>query len=232
MTRRKRSDELDAALRADPDYRELCRLLDKQTAARKARLGRFLAEQEGETMKKKDLDDRIMELRDQQGLTFSEIASRLLTEGYYFDVEKRSWVPNEVRGRYRRAKAKQSSQPPPPPPPREKAIEEPGESSPVTIPPEWLAPLRKLIREEVQAMMPNAAKETTTAQVEPPPIPRKPKSKEYEGERETLPGCRVDKVLYDKFIEDREKAGSASLVMQKILWTYYGRPKLSFEVDE
>jgi len=105
----------DDDLRADPDYKELCRLLDKQTAARKARLGRFLAEQEGETMKKKDLDDRIMELRDHQGLTFSEIANQLLTEGYFFDAEKRSWVPNEVRGRYRRAKAKQSSQPPPPP---------------------------------------------------------------------------------------------------------------------
>jgi len=81
-------------------------------------------------------------------------------------------------------------------------------------------------------MMPNAAKETTTAQFEPPPIPRKPKSKEYKGERETLPGCRIDKELFDLFEEDRKKAGSASLVMQKILWTYYGRPKLSFEVDE
>jgi hypothetical protein len=158
MTRRKRSDELDAALRADPDYQELGRLLDKQTDAQKARFEKSLKEAEAETMK--------------------------------------------------------------------------SPKKPTTIPLEWIAPLRKLIREEMQTMTPNAAMATNAPDLAPPPTPREEGSKKYKAKRATLPGCRVDKVLYDKFVEDRDKAGSASQIMQKILWTYYGRPKLSFEADD
>ena len=67
----------------------------------------------------------------------------------------------------------------------------------------------------------------------PPPTPRKPKSREFEGERETLPGCRVDRVLADLFQKERARGGiSASDLMQRILWEHYQRPALSFESKE
>ncbi len=219
MTRRKKSDELDAALRADPDYQDLCRLLDKQTQSEKERFERFV-------MAINDLDTRIIELKEQKGLSFPQIADRLYSEGYRPEGGGQ-FKQATLSERYESAKKRAASQPlqasqslPSP------EVNESREPSQAQISPELIATMRELIREEIKA---------TTApdsNLDPPPIPRKPKSKEYEGDRKTLPGCRVDEVLFDLFEADRKKAGSASLVMQKILWTYYGRPKLSFEVSE
>lgn len=155
MRRRLTNDDL----RADPDYQELGRLLDKQTAAQKARFEKSLEEAEVEVMK--------------------------------------------------------------------------SPKKPTTIPPEWLEPLRNLIREEIQAMNPNVAINADTALSLPPKTPRLPKSKKYAVDRVTLPGCRVDQVLFRRFEQLRIESGnSASEAMQRILWNYFGRPKLSFEADD
>ena len=108
---------------------------------------------------------------------------------------------------------------------------EPCDTSQTKIPPEWVAHLRKLIRQEMQTVLMHET--DPGVQRLPPPTPRKPKSKEFEGERETLPGCRVDKVLADLFQKERARSGiGASDLMQRILWEHYRRPALSFEAKE
>ena len=169
--RRKKSDEIDAALRADPDYKELCALLDKQTTSQKRRLEERLAQEEGDAVV----------------------------------------TPPEL-------------------PKKDKQSEKP---SPAIIPPEWVAGLRELIREELRTMLAENRTAISTGMDAPPLTPRKEGSKEYRGERETLPGCRVDAVLFDRFEEERNKTGiSASELMQRILWNAFGKPPLSFETSE
>ncbi|AFM27819.1 hypothetical protein [Desulfomonile tiedjei] len=104
-----------------------------------------------------------------------------------------------------------------------------------------IADLRNLIRKEMKTMIDaiganhaNTATVANTAQITesdiPPAIPKVAKTKRFQGERATLPGCRIDKVLADLFEDERKEARiSASELMQRILWNRYGHPKLSFE---
>jgi hypothetical protein len=67
----------------------------------------------------------------------------------------------------------------------------------------------------------------------PSSIPKRPGSKAYVGSRATLPGTRVDRVLFQMFNAERRKCGlTATELMQKILWLHYGKPSLSFEMSE
>jgi hypothetical protein len=118
--------------------------------------------------------------------------------------------------------------------------DEPVDTNP-TISELTIADLRNLIRKELETMIDaiganhaNTATVANTAQITesdiPPAIPKVAKTKKFQGERATLPGCRIDKVLADLFDEERKEARiSASELMQRILWSRYGKPKLSFE---
>ena len=67
----------------------------------------------------------------------------------------------------------------------------------------------------------------------PPSIPQRPGSKAYIGSRATLPGTRVDRVLFEMFNAERRKCGlTATELMQRILWLHYRKPPLSFELSE
>ncbi|MEW6351602.1 MAG: hypothetical protein AB1646_21335 [Thermodesulfobacteriota bacterium] len=79
--------------------------------------------------------------------------------------------------------------------------------------------------------MPQLAKQATVATtVLPPSVPKVKGTKKYLGERATLGGTRIDKVLFDAFETERKALGiSASELMGRILYTHYERPALSFE---
>ncbi len=67
----------------------------------------------------------------------------------------------------------------------------------------------------------------------PPPTPRVAGSKKLWGERVTLPGTRVDRVLFDRLQgECRELSLSASDAMQRVLWLHFGKPLLSFQTPD
>jgi hypothetical protein len=313
------SDAIDAQLRAEPDYKDLCKLLDKQSDAQKARLAYELTQSQRceqsqdrgvKDMKAKTraVDTRIMELH-AQGMSFSEIADRLHIEGLTNHVGG-TFTKKSVSGRYYRIKDKPSSQGAPgcddtlasqdsakvarlsetgthdldlakdangceellgitleevscePSQPgedteaplnRETLCEDAqtcddnqtpavdsdlakhGEDSQYGLPSQMIAPLRKLIRDEIQAMglnFANYAKDAKPHVDMPPVTPRVSGSKKLAGERATLPGCRVDKVLADAFeAERRNVAKTASALMQQILWLHFGKPRLSFEED-
>ncbi len=225
MSKRKRSDELDAALRADPDYQELRALLSKQTTQQKARLEAALSQQyEGsqrrEDAMKKDVDTRIRQLKEDEGKTYAQI-SEILTQDGYQDSTGNPLSVKAIRSRFYRLTKKERSQP-----------SQAGEPS-QEIPPEWLRPLRELIKEEIQSAM--TAKGATVAKTDMELPPRRPKregSREHAGDKATLGGTRIDRVLFDAFHQEREEAGiSASELMERILWRHYDRPKLSFEGD-
>ncbi|MEW6352208.1 MAG: hypothetical protein AB1646_24405 [Thermodesulfobacteriota bacterium] len=80
-------------------------------------------------------------------------------------------------------------------------------------------------------MMTQLANQATVATtVLPPPVPRVKGTKKYLGERATLGGTRIDRVLFDAFETERKTLGiSASELMGRILFTHYRRPALSFE---
>ena len=76
------SDAIDAKLRAEPEYKELCALLDKQSDAQKARLVHELTQSQGcehshnqgaahMEPKTRAIDNRILELKDAEGLSFA-----------------------------------------------------------------------------------------------------------------------------------------------------------------
>jgi hypothetical protein len=123
--------------------------------------------------------------------------------------------------------------------------DEPGKTQSDTIPPAWLRIVREMMQEEVKAMVnammtkntrqakfANVAALTTEVAELPPRTPRVDGGRKFRGERATLPGCRVDKSLFDLFEAEREKENrSASELMQAILWHHFGKPKLSFEDD-
>jgi len=92
--------------------------------------------------------------------------------------------------------------------------------------------LRDLIREEIKAMLP-AAHFADIARDAPPERPRKKKGRGYaSGEKVTMPGCRVDRVIRDLFEEfRRSEALSASGAMERLLWQALGKPKLSYQEE-
>jgi len=291
-------------LRADPDYQELGRLLDKQTQARKERLETYLANEcepsqdKERTMKSKagalkgsEIDRLIAELRDRERLGFPEIVARLTAKG----ITDRSGKPFKVptlRKRYDRLKKREASQHSQPCDTEEARRElseacepsqdaaaatsagqcgetcdtsqadlaattavasgepcelcesgqqpeapsvpcEPCEPSQLTLSPEIIAALRTIARKEIQSVIANHAIPAQREEDRPPEIPRKKGSRQYEGDRVTLPGCRIDRVLFERFETERRKlAISASELMQRILWRAFDRPLLSFEEPE
>jgi hypothetical protein len=111
---KKRKRLTDADLRADPDYQELCRLLEAQKAARKEKLTTILVSQDCEPSQYEgtimDTNDRINELRS-MGLSYAQIAGRLNEEGLRNEAGGQ-FTKGAVEQRYRRAQAKsQPSQP-------------------------------------------------------------------------------------------------------------------------
>ncbi len=114
----------------------------------------------------------------------------------------------------------------------DKGTGEGGEESQDTIPKAWVEPLEKMIEGKLKAMLGISLLSKSPPPL-PPAIPKVKGTKRYEGERVTLPGTRVDKVLADAFEQERVKAGvSASEFMQRILWQAFGRPRLSFQRPE
>lgn len=96
---------------------------------------------------------------------------------------------------------------------------------PHVIRPELIPELLDIIREEIQPMLWADWRSLTTQEEIPPATPHKKGSKKYKGRRDKLPICRVDKVLLDFFRREREQKGiSASELMQRILWNYFGKP--------
>jgi hypothetical protein len=102
--------------------------------------------------------------------------------------------------------------------------------SQTSIPCEWIAALRTLIREEIDlALAANIAKSAND--LHPPVTPRA--GRKLGGARKTMSGTRIDAVLFDLFEAEREQLGiGGSELMQRILWAHYGRPRLSFQQDE
>jgi hypothetical protein len=242
--RRRTAEEL----RAEPEYKELCALLDKQSDTQKNRLEKALTQQEGgaDMEATNDIDSRILELRDRQGLSHPKIAEQLNQEAM-LTAKGKPFTPGAVQMRYSRLKKQVSHEPQSceeienadePGSPCE--ISEPCDTpesipnpSNFEIPAEWLGPLRKLMREEFNDMLANQAIPAKATGALPPPIPRVKGKRKYQGERATLPGCRIDKVLADRFEHERRRAGvSASEAMQRILWRHFGEPLLSFELEE
>ena len=305
MSRRTKSDELDAALRADPDYQDLRAMLHKQTEKQKRRFSQTFAE-ERNMESTEDITTRIVELKG-QGLTYPQIAERLNAEGlrtakgglftrtnvqqYVLRFNKRQAtntgeaakagepiateepdvepanvgesfgqeepdvslaipcetvaqdsVEPEIANGGERCEAID----------RESSVAKHGEvcedstlanirqpcealdlakrGEPIaTLPDQWLAIIRRVVREELSSMQVTQTVAQTTAN-DFPTVPRNPGARGLAGKRETLPGCRVDEVLYNRFNADRaEQRISASDLMNRILWHYYGKPKLSFE---
>jgi hypothetical protein len=121
----------------------------------------------------------------------------------------------------------------------EACVDEPakhGDDSQYDLPSHMVATLRKLIREELAAMPTLPANIAKVAKVDvdmPPPTPRVAGTKRFQGGRATLPGTRIDSVLFDRFQSECQSLGlSASDTMQLILWRHFGRPILSFEEPE
>ena len=109
----------DAKLRAEPDYKGLCSLLDQQTDAQKARLVSELSQSQrcepSQNKGAKDMEDktraldpRIMELK-AEGLSFSQVADRLNAEGFKNQAGG-TFTRKSVAGRYYRFKGKEPSQ--------------------------------------------------------------------------------------------------------------------------
>jgi hypothetical protein len=112
--RKERSDLIDAALRSEPEYQELCELLPKQTSEQRERLTASLSQQcedsqEGEEIMEKDVDSRIAELKAIERLTYAEIKERLALEGYQ-DSTGHPFSLGAIKSRYYRLKKKDRSQ--------------------------------------------------------------------------------------------------------------------------
>ncbi len=342
--KKEKSDAIDAALRREPEYKELCRLLSKQTIKQKARLEAALSEhcegsqgREADMSKVKELNEqrkrlleerekttmalKIRDLINEHGQDWESIAEELnkanvttpkglpwtakrldqwakrksneallkLKRNDYFDAEeaklkeidfKLNRLAAELATETIRSVAGNKAVPRIPPKiasiPRisqpsqrneqseesfsdsedsqtSQACEpetvtgepcesiEPDEQQPCErsetsqeIPPEWLQPLRELIKKEIQsAMTANLVKSAKLDMDKPPRRPKREDSREHAGRKATLGGTRIDSVLFDAFHEEREKAGiSASALMERILWLYFGKPSLSFEESE
>lgn len=282
MSKKELEDLRDAKLRADPEYQDLCKLLDRQTEAQKDRLTHGLTQPQGcehsqdpgaDIMEysTKALDARIVELKS-EGLSFSQVADRLNAEGFKNQAGG-TLTRKSVAGRYYRFKGKDVSQLCEPcddlasrehfaidsrhcedstgtadsanvgticqdgiRDEQEPLSPEPSqtcESSHSALLPEMIEDVRALVREELQAISEEAANlaKGSKADVEmPPQTPRVPGSKKFQGKRATLPGCRVDQVLYDLFRNECNRLDvSASGLMQRVLWLYFNKPRLSFE---
>ncbi len=114
------SDAIDAKLRAEPDYKELSALLDEQSDARKDRLAYELTQSQrcepsqnqgavDMEPKTRAIDNRILELKDTERLSFTEIADRLNLEGLTNQAGGK-FTRKSVAGRYYRFKEKKVSQ--------------------------------------------------------------------------------------------------------------------------
>jgi hypothetical protein len=321
MMKKKRSDELDAALRAEPDYQELRALLSKQTEEQKRRFSQTFAE-EGSMSSSEEITARILRLKD-EGLTYQQIAERLNAEGFR-TARGGDFTRTNVQQYVLRSGKQQAKRPElakggeafatdeserdlakPGEPFAEEKVEpelakrgeaceageageaanlrkggeeseaakpdesvaeetpkdevalvgEPCEDSDARdlrkadefiarleagresdmIPDQWLTTIRELIREEISYMQvtTEARNDIRKTSEQPPIVPRKPGARGLAGERETLPGCRVDGILYDLFVRQRENEGiSASDLMSKILWLYYDQPLLTYQGAE
>ncbi len=153
---RKKPDDVDAQLRAEPEYQDLCRLLDQQTPAQKHRLEAMLNKPNG-----------VRRLREMIREEIEASCTGLKNEGNLSGA------------------------------------------------PDRFSSLTALERQ---------------ANEQPPAIPHASGSNKFQGKRATLPGLRVDQVLFDLFKgEQQEARETASATMQRILWLHYGKPKLSFE---
>ena len=290
--RRKREEELDAALRADPDYQELGRLLDEQTARQKERLEQDIARQEAHrTMTTREQVQEELTKRQEEykqlktQFTIRNILARVkddpeaiadaLNEAEILTDRGAKWTKVRVQKRiaplgaamsldaetatrnldhlakiignlssvlavgnsaYQRTRIYLNSEVSAPQDTKQKTPDAPREPcAPLEdeIPAAWMRTLRRMIQEEIKAMMPDVAKGAETANIIPPPYPKVKGSKRYQGNRVTLPGLRVDKRLYDLFEGQRRKlAINASELMQRILWAHFGRPPLSFEIED
>jgi len=91
--------------------------------------------------------------------------------------------------------------------------------------------LPELIRKEFKTMLPEASF-SDLAQDSPPTRPKKSKGRGYAGEKRVMPGCNVDKVIFDLFENFRRRQGlSASAAMELLLWQALGKPKLSYQEE-
>ena len=303
MRKRRKSEELDAALRAEPEYKELCELLSKQTPERQSRSERYLASlcegsQEEETTmesKNKAALERAFELQ-AEGKSFAKIAETLNQEGFR-NAKGNPFDRSGLRKLMLRNKAKLSqgsqtvaqqtepgalSQPsqdlahewqgpeisqflhtiapedkksdPSQPSPhcesvtidetaaeREPGACDTGDPSHTSIPCEWIAPLRSLMREEIDRAMRESANTATVAMPVddvkdrfelPPSPPRVPGGRKYAGTKVTMGGARIDKAVFDAFAaKRRELRVDASRLVEALLWVGLGKPKLSFEIE-
>jgi hypothetical protein len=253
MIRPDTSNPIDAALRHDPEYQALRRLIGKLSDSRNEILAFDINSQlcdssqlkggiEKMESKKKDVKQRIVELKEQKS-SHAQIADMLNSEGY-LTSKGTPWTKGAVQMALSRIiKAKGIScepcesvdTPVIPDTPSQRC--EPCESCEPSQPASMdSATLRKLIHEEIINMMPEIAKCAIDENLSrpdadiPPAIPKLKGSKRLQGNRETLPGCRIDKALHELFEKERGTLGiSASELMQRILWRHYGKPKLSFE---
>lgn len=261
MKRRRTSDEIDAALRAHPDYQELTRLLSKQTDAQRGRLETHLSQlgddshERGNAMStKEETNRRLMELKS-TGLSHERVAEKLNVEGFT-NESGGPFTKGLVQKRWQRLQAKldsQQSQPCEDAGP-EGSSGEPCKSDPTVLHTANLAEAANIVSGEpcetspvvldprMIATLRNLIREeiqtmhranTANLAEMPPPIPKMPGSKKYLGERVTLPGMRIDRALWELFEAERRNHGmNASDAMQRILWLHFNRPRLSFEPEE
>jgi hypothetical protein len=101
------------------------------------------------------------------------------------------------------------------------------------LPKSWEAQLRQLFREEIEQVLTERlpAELRTIASRSEPPVPGDQSLRRVE--RCMLPQMSVDAVLLDLFDKECARHGeSANRAMEYILWNFFGKPSLSFEVME
>jgi len=231
----------DADLRAEPDYQELCALLSKQTETQRERFEDYLSHQQEDSAERTDamsatktgVDERILALKG-EGRSYGQIAEILTREGYT-GQRGNPYGRSAVAKRYQRMTDREDAEPPDPCETARPASEhgEPDDETTVDLTALTPAELRNLIREEIRSVMSASAAKRANI---PPPTPRKQGEKgrrKFAGERVTLPGMRVDAVLWRNFEAERTRLGiGKSALMERILWSYFGEPLLSFQSDE
>jgi hypothetical protein len=106
-------------------------------------------------------------------------------------------------------------------------------NAPWTFPEGWEAPFRRLVREELDQVLSERLPggPATTGSRSEPPAPRE--ESVLRVTRGSLSEISVDQVLLSLFEEQCARhGGSADRAMEYILWNFFGKPILSFQIME
>jgi len=99
-----------------------------------------------------------------------------------------------------------------------------------SLPEMWRTEIQSLVRTEIERAL-SEKRHVSAFHLEPLPE-RKRVGRRLSGSKRVLPGLNIDSVLLDLFESHRRDLHlTASELMERILYSVFKRPKLSFEKD-